>query len=89
MTLILYIDVDECRFPYLNTCNKDTSKCFDLPGDYECQCKRGYVRPPDSEDNKECIGDSLDFCISETVCDLTYIQQILTSAKLLQQICVT
>uniref|UniRef100_A0A915J8U5 EGF-like domain-containing protein n=1 Tax=Romanomermis culicivorax TaxID=13658 RepID=A0A915J8U5_ROMCU len=48
-------NVNECLSPYLNLCNRKTSRCFDTPGDYECQCLTGYKRPNEA-DKRTCIG---------------------------------
>lgn len=34
-------DIDECSQKHLNDCDLKTTNCINLPGGYECRCKRG------------------------------------------------
>lgn len=35
-------DIDECSQKQLNDCDLKTTNCVNLPGTYECRCKRGF-----------------------------------------------
>lgn len=42
-------DIDECSDRKLNDCDAKTTTCVNLPGSYECHCKRGYKPQLDNQ----------------------------------------